>query len=60
LTPVLVVALRVLSGLDLPLRTAGAWNVLAVVGALALTLAAGLYPLWRANRMDAVRAVRTG
>ena len=27
---------------------------------LALTLGAGLYPVWRSNRMDAVRAVRTG
>lgn len=60
LTPLLVTALRVLSGLELPLRSAGAWIAFAFLAALALTLAAGLYPVWRANRMDAVRAVRTG
>lgn len=60
LTPVLVIALRVLSGLDLPLRTAGPWVPFAIVAALVLTLAAALYPVWRSNRMDAVRAVRTG
>jgi putative ABC transport system permease protein len=60
LTPVLVTALRVLSGLDLPLRGAGLWIPFACLAALLLTLAAGLYPVWRANRMDAVRAVRTG
>jgi putative ABC transport system permease protein len=60
LTPVLVTALRVLSGLDLPQRTAGPWVLFAIAAALLLTLTAGVYPLWRANRMDAVRAVRTG
>jgi putative ABC transport system permease protein len=60
LTPVLVTALRVLSGLDLPLRSAGPWTLLACAGAIVLTLIAGLYPVWRSNRMDAVRAVRTG
>ncbi|MSR62198.1 MAG: FtsX-like permease family protein [Planctomycetes bacterium] len=60
LTPVLVTALRVLSGLDLPLRSAGPWVGFACAAALLLTLAAGLYPLWRANRTDVVRAVRTG
>ncbi len=60
LTPVLVTALRVLSGLELPLRSAGPWILFACLAALALTLAAGLYPVWRSNRMDAVRAVRTG
>jgi ABC-type antimicrobial peptide transport system permease subunit len=60
LTPVLVTSLRVLSGLDLPLRSAGPWVVFALAAALFVTLAAGLVPVWRANRMDAVRAVRTG
>lgn len=60
LTPVLVTALRVLSDLDLPLRSAGPWVAFAIAAALVLTLAAGVYPVWRANRMDAVRAVRTG
>jgi ABC-type lipoprotein release transport system permease subunit len=60
LTPVLVIALRVLSGLDLPLRTAGPWIPFALLGALTVTLAASLVPIWRANRFDAVRSVRTG
>ena len=60
LTPVLVTSLRVLSGLDLPFRSAGPWLAFAFAAALALTLTAGLYPVWRSNRMDAVRAVRTG
>lgn len=60
LTPVLVSSLRVLSSLPLPLRTAGAWLAFALAGALALTVLSGLYPIWRMNRFDAVRAVRTG
>lgn len=60
LTPVLVTALRVLSGLDLPLRSAGPWTLFACAAALVVTLSAALYPVWRSNRMDAVRAVRTG
>jgi len=60
LTPVLVTSLRVLSGLDLPLRFAGPWIGFACLAALVVTLGAGLYPVWRSNRMDAVRAVRTG
>jgi putative ABC transport system permease protein len=60
LTPVLVIALRVLSGLDLPLRSAGPWVPFALLAALLLALAAGLYPIWRANRFDPARAVRTG
>ncbi|MEW6072963.1 MAG: FtsX-like permease family protein [Planctomycetota bacterium] len=61
LTPLLVSSLRVLSGLDIPLRLAGADTATGfLVGALLLALAAGLYPLWRLRRMDAVAAVRTG
>jgi putative ABC transport system permease protein len=60
LTPVLVLALRALSGLDLPLRTAGPWLAALPLGAVALAVLAGLYPLWRMRCMDAVRAVRTG
>jgi len=60
LTPVLVAALRVLSGLQLPFRTGGAWVAFALGSAVLLTVLAGLYPVWRAQRMDAVRAVRTG
>jgi ABC-type lipoprotein release transport system permease subunit len=60
LTPVLVRSLSALSGLELPLRTAGPWIVAVPAGAVALALAAGLYPIWRMNRLDAVAAVRTG
>jgi len=60
LTPVLVESLRLLSDLPLPLRTAGPWIAFSLVGALLLTFLAGLYPIWRTNRLDAVRAVRTG
>ncbi len=60
LTPVLVAALRALSGLPLPLRSAGPWLGFALLAALVLTLCAGIYPIWRMNRFDAVRAVRTG
>ncbi len=60
LSPVLVSALRVLSGLALPFRTAGIHLMVGALGALVLSLLAGLYPIWRMNRFDAVRAVRTG
>ena len=60
LTPVLVTALRVLSGLELPMRGAGAWVVFACGVAMGVTVVAGLYPVWSGNRMDVVRAVRTG
>ena len=60
LTPVLVVALRALSGLALPLRSAGPWLWIALASAVVLALLAGAYPIWRMNRFDAVRAVRTG
>ena len=60
LTPVMVSSLRVISGLPLPLRSAGGFLFFALAAALALALVAGLYPVWRMNRFDAVRAVRTG
>jgi putative ABC transport system permease protein len=60
LVPVIVRSLRVLSGLDLPQPGLTAAAVLAPLAALALTLLAALYPIWRMNRMDPVRAVRTG
>jgi len=60
LTPVMVSSLRVLSGLDLPLRSAGGFLFFALGAALVLSLMAGIYPIWRMNRFDAVRAVRTG
>lgn len=60
LGPVVVRSLESLSGLDLPLRVLGPWLPTALVGTLALTLLAALYPIHRMNRMDPVRAVRTG
>ena len=60
LTPVLVSSLRVLSGLPLPLRSAGSFLAFSLAGAMVLAVLAGLYPIWRMNRFDAVRAVRTG
>ena len=60
LTPVIVESLQVISGLPLPHKSAGVHLASCLVGALALTLVAGLYPIWRMNRFDAVRAVRTG
>jgi len=55
-----VESLQVISGLPLPHRTAGVHLALCLAGALLLTELAGLYPIWRMNRFDAVRAVRTG
>jgi len=60
MTPVLVVALRALSGLELPLRLAFVPGLQAVALAVFLGLVAGLYPVHRMRRMDPVRAVRTG
>jgi putative ABC transport system permease protein len=60
LTPLVVRALELISGLPLPQRFAGPALAACFAGALALTLCAGLYPLWRMNRLDPVRAVRMG
>ncbi|MCZ6596524.1 MAG: FtsX-like permease family protein [Planctomycetota bacterium] len=60
LTPVIVEALQVVSGLPLPHKTAGAFFGWSVLGALVIAAVAALYPIWRMNRLDAVRAVRTG
>ena len=60
LAPVIVTALENLSGLLLPQRGAGAWLWITLVAALGLALVAAVYPVWRMNRTDAVRAVRTG
>lgn len=60
LTPIIVLALQELSGLPLPMQHAGMFLVWSLIGAVALTVLAGLYPVWRMNRMDPVRAVRTG
>ncbi len=60
LTPIIVLALQELSGLPLPVRHAGIFLLWSLIGAVVLTVLAGLYPVWRMNRMDPVRAVRTG
>ena len=60
LTPVIVEALQAISSLPLPHRSAGVWLGWSFIGAVSLTLFSGLYPIWRMNRFDAVRAVRTG
>ncbi len=60
LTPVIVRALRVISGLPLPDAGPGWWFVAGWGGAIAVALLAGLYPIWRMNRGNAVAAVRTG
>ncbi|MFT5051122.1 MAG: putative ABC transport system permease protein [Chlamydiales bacterium] len=60
LVPLVVKALEELAGLALPQLGAGPWVPLALAGSCLLTVLAGLYPIWRMNRFDAVRAVRTG
>ena len=60
LTPFIVKALVVISGLPLQDRSAGMWFAIAWLGALATALLAGIYPIWRMNRGDAIAAVRTG
>ncbi|MFT4539150.1 MAG: putative ABC transport system permease protein [Planctomycetota bacterium] len=60
MTPMMVGAIQDLAGLALPVRGAGIWLLAAFLGAAGVALLAGLYPIWRMNRFDAVRAVRTG
>ena len=60
LTPFIVESLTVISGLPLPQRSAGMWFLAAWLGALVVALLAGIYPIWRMNRGDAIAAVRTG
>ena len=57
---ILVDALKILSGLDLPRPGIEFTYLLAAVGSFLVTIVAGLYPIWRMNRMDPVKAVRTG
>ncbi len=59
LSPVIVSALRVLSGLPLPHQSAGLSLAWALLGALCVAIASGLYPLWRMQRADLIAAVRT-
>ncbi|HED64880.1 MAG TPA: FtsX-like permease family protein [Planctomycetes bacterium] len=60
LTPVLVSALRVLSGLPLPVRSAGPLLAAIWGGAVLLAVLAALVPIWRMSRFEAVRDIRTG
>lgn len=60
LGPVIIRSLETLSGLGLPWVGAGWWNLIVLCSAMAITVAAGAYPVWRMNRTDTVRAIRTG
>tara|TARA_R110002126_G_scaffold47327_7_gene132581 strand:+ start:3172 stop:5769 length:2598 start_codon:yes stop_codon:yes gene_type:complete len=60
LTPAVVLALQTIASLDLPIRTPWLWLVLGPAISVMVALIAGLYPIWRMNRSDAVAAVRTG
>jgi putative ABC transport system permease protein len=56
--PVVVRALTVISGLDLPTLGPGPYVALGIAGAIAIAITAGIYPIWRMNRTDATAAVR--
>ncbi len=58
--PVVVQALTVISGLPLPVAGPGIFLPLGFAGAVLVSLAAGLYPVWRMHRNDAIAAVRLG
>jgi putative ABC transport system permease protein len=60
ISPFIVEALQVISGLSLPLRGAGVFLAWGWLGAVTVALLAGVYPVWRMNRADAIAAVRTG
>lgn len=60
LGPVIVRALETIASMQLPYRGPEMWGVLAPAAAALLSLVAGIYPAWMTNRMDAVKAVRTG
>jgi putative ABC transport system permease protein len=60
LTPIIIRALETLSGLELQLHGAGVWNWITLGSAIVVTLLAGVYPVWRMNRTDSVRAIRIG
>ena len=60
LTPLIVRVIDALSGLEMPLRSAGPWLIWVPTGAIVLAFLAAVYPIWRMNRLDAVAAVRTG
>jgi len=58
--PVTVQALTVISGLSLPPVGPGIWLPLGWGGAVLVGVLAGVYPIWRMNRNDAIAAVRLG
>jgi putative ABC transport system permease protein len=58
--PVIVQALTVISGLPLPPVGPGVFLPLGWAGAIVVAVLAGLYPIWRMNRNDAIAAVRLG
>jgi len=58
--PLVVGSLERIAGLTLPLDGAGPWAWVGFLGAVIVALLASLYPIWRMNRTDAVRSVRTG
>jgi hypothetical protein len=55
--PFVVGSLEKIAGLSLPMTGAGPWAWIGFLGAVSV---ASLYPIWRMNRTDAVRSVRTG
>ena len=59
LTPVIVAALRKLSGLDLPHAFPTDAAIVGFFGAVGLALIAAIYPIRKMQRMDPVRAVRS-
>ena len=58
--PFVVGSLEKIAGLSLPMTGAGPWAWIGFLGAVSVALLASLYPIWRMNRTDAVRSVRTG
>jgi|GEM_PF-633862 len=60
LSPIILRALQTLSGLELVSKSAGMWNWITLLAAVVITMLAGAYPVWRMNRTDSVRAIRTG
>jgi putative ABC transport system permease protein len=58
--PVIVSALEVISGLALPAAGPGWFLPAGWIGAIGVALLAGVYPIWRMNRGDAIAAVRLG
>ncbi|MEZ6195574.1 MAG: FtsX-like permease family protein [Planctomycetota bacterium] len=58
MTPLVIEALRLLSGLDLPQTGVGGVVLVVVGGAVLLSIVAVLFPALRMTRIDSTRAVR--